>query len=262
MKNINRYIDSIEWMDKHLVGDSPQHYSFNEDGSINLSDAVLNIDEKMEELPDYIQFKRFERVWFIASYCGLKTMRGFPEEFWDGMFDCSHNNFDNLEYAPKIIHGGRCSFAHCGLKSFKGSCESIKCSHIYLNDNELTRFDNDKLFFSNDYLDENDDYKRVIYNPMTNEWVKDNYTKRETSQFVMYFDKNKITSLNGFKINAKGLLEPHSPLGSVFYFDNNNESPLWNQKYIKTKILEQLEKSNKGIKDRPEKIRVLFNYFA
>lgn len=258
MKSISaiKYLDSIEWMDNHLAGDSLQRYSFNEDGSINLRDAVLDISEKIDSLPDHIQFKKFERVWFTASHCGLKTMRGFPEEFWDGMFDCSYNNFDDLKYAPKIIHGGRCSFANCGLKSFKGSCESIKCSHIYFNNNELTKFDNDKLFFSNDYLDENDGYKRLIYNQVAKEWVEDNY-KKVANEFTINFSENKITSLNGFKINAKGLLESQS-LNNVFFFDKNRESSLWNQKYIKTKILRQLEKNNKGIKDRPEKIRVLF----
>lgn len=251
--NINERLDAIDWIEQFVES---YHYSMNDDGSINLYDCTLSIEESMDELPKFIRFKKFERVYFDVVGCNLKSMRGFPEEIWDSITDCSFNDFENMEYAPKIIHGGRCHFRCCGMKSLKGSCEFIRCNSIDFSNNLITKFDNENLVFSNSILTADDKYKRIVYNPFDSLTVVVDDDSELIQDFLFSFDGNDIHSLKGLNLKLKGLMRSFKQ--SIFYFGSKNvdRSDTWNENYIKKELIELLKKDNLGIENNSYRLRV------
>jgi hypothetical protein len=135
------FLKAKNWLDEHITPST--NYQINDDGFINVYNASVEIKETepIEELPYFINFKRFNRVWVQFVNCGLRSMRGFPEEVYNSEFRCSHNHFETLRNAPRIIHGGICDFSHNKIRGFEYSTlEEIHCDSILFAHNNIQHF--------------------------------------------------------------------------------------------------------------------------
>lgn len=77
-------------------------YRLTPEMEINVYDDTYLTRKVKGALPDYIQFNVAVGDFSIC-FCELTTLRGCPREIW-GYFNCSYNNLESLEYAPKEVH--------------------------------------------------------------------------------------------------------------------------------------------------------------
>ncbi len=96
------------------------HYTINDDGSIDVNDDVIMIDENLNEIP----FK-FNKIYYAFSVARnkLKSLKNCPK-YIGTSFICIDNQLESLEFGPDYV-GTNYFCNHNELKTLKGCVEEV-----------------------------------------------------------------------------------------------------------------------------------------
>lgn len=243
------------WLKNNIVKLHNVDYEIDDNGLINVKNSMIKFKYSMfklyqlKELPEFINFGRIENVKFDASDCGFESMRGFPKECFDTDFLCSNNNLTSLDYAPKIIHGGKCDFSNNQLKTLNGTLKEIYCEEINFDYNYIKKF-NKKMMIHNEWLTE-EDIKRFNYKPLTQ------YSNLPSLLFYFDLTYNNIESFKNLNIDLRGF-ENEKINKCVVLYINSNDIDYKQISVEAEKFMKMLFEKNKGNLKESD-IRIIVN---
>jgi hypothetical protein len=121
----NLGVGMIPQIEKWLQENYIKNYTINDDLTIDVNGIVDLEDYKEKQLPEYIQFGKVTKHFYINFCKNLKSLKGCPQEV-GGYFFCNFcPKLESLEDSPMKVGGG-ISCTDCkSLKSLKGCPQEV-----------------------------------------------------------------------------------------------------------------------------------------
>lgn len=88
-----------KWLKEHNI----TNYTINDDLTIDVDGYVDLIEYEEKHLPDYIQFRKVTKYFYIDNSPKLETLKGCPQEVGGSFYCYDCPNLESLKGGPKEV---------------------------------------------------------------------------------------------------------------------------------------------------------------